>query len=238
MTNRQYSEIVNNDTEARRLVDEISRPNLGVDNYRATMLKLGEKLGENVVKKLSVPNSNDACVVCTVEDADFLAKGVVNTLDMAGMGGRTKLLCIWNERVKESGVSIAPITKQYMEKSTSSKVDYIIVKSIISSACIVKTNLTRALSDNNHGKIIIVSPVLLYGAQQRLEQEFPEEIANLFEYIWFATDFEKSGDYIYPGIGGSVYENLGFVDEKEKNKYTPNIVRQRRSSRFNLPVCA
>ena len=238
MTSRQYTDIVNTDAETRRLIDEIGQSKLDVDEYRATMIKLGEKLGENVVKKLAGHNLNDVCVVCTVEDADFLAKGVVDVLERSGMGDRTKLLCIWSDRIKEAGVSIAPITKQYLEKPTSNKVDYVIVKSVISSACIVKTNLTRALSDNNYGQIIVVSPVLLDGAQQRLEQEFPEEIANLFDYIWFATDYEKSGDYIFPGIGGSVYENLGFGNEKEKNKYTPNIVKQRRSSHFNPPTYA
>ncbi len=236
MTNRQYSDEASNDAEARLLVDEIGQANLGVNKYRATMIKIGEKLGEKVVKKLSRNNSNDICVVCTVEDADFLAKGVVNSLDSAGMGDRTKLLCIWSERVKEAGVSIAPITKQYMEKPTTRKVDYIIVKSIISSACIVKTNLTRALSDHNYEQIIVVSPVLLDGAQKRLEEEFPAEIARLFDYIWFATDFDKAGDYVDPGIGGSVYENLGFGDEKEKNKYMPNIVKQRRSRHFNVSL--
>ncbi|MBK6999499.1 MAG: hypothetical protein IPH35_05880 [Rhodoferax sp.] len=67
------------------------------------------------------------------------------------------------------------------------------------------------------------------GAQERLAQEFPKDIADKFEYLWLATNSQKNGDYVDPGVGGSVYERLGFVNEVEKNKYTPQIVKTRRA---------
>jgi hypothetical protein len=143
MTNREYSKISQNDAEARRLVDEIAQKSGDVTRYRDTMIQLGRKLAQAIVPKMPAGDANDICVVCTVEDADFLAKGVIDVLASAGMAGRTRLLCLWNEKIREDGVSLSPILRQYKEQSKTPKVDYIIVKSIISGACVVKTNLTR-----------------------------------------------------------------------------------------------
>jgi hypothetical protein len=50
--------------------------------------------------------------------------------------------------------------------------------------------------------------------------------------VWFASDKEKKGDSVIPGIGGSVYELLGFKNSEDKNKYMPTIVKERRESFF------
>lgn len=235
MTNRKYTNISTNDVEARNLVDEIASAGLDVQRYREVMIAMGRKLAQQIV--LSIPSSdhNDICVVCTVEDADFLAQGVVDVLTDSGMGPRVKLLCLWNEKVRNEGISLSPVIRQYKEESTTSKVDYIIVKSIISGACVVKTNLTRALSMHDYGSIFVASPVMLEGADGRLAREFPPEVANQFKYFSLATDSEKSGEDVLPGIGGSVYERLGLGDEDTKNKILPSIVKTRRE-RFRRSV--
>jgi hypothetical protein len=75
---------------------------------------------------------------------------------------------------------------------------------------------------------------MLKGAEDRLSREFPAEIAKKFAFVHFATDSQKSadGEEVIPGIGGSVYELLGFGDSKAKNKYVPNIVRERRRKEY------
>ena len=109
----------------------------------------------------------------------------------------------------------------------------IIVKSIISGACVVKTNLTRVISFAKPKEIFVVSPVII-GAEDRLAREFPEEVSSKFKFVHFATDTEKDadGENIRPGIGGSVYELLRLGDGHSKNNYMPSIVKQRRKRNF------
>ena len=77
---------------------------------------------------------------------------------------------------------------------------------------------------------------MVAGAQERLGHEFPADLADKFSYIWFATDPEQVGEVVSPGVGGLVYDRLGFDGEAGKNRHTPDIVRQRRRSHF--PSCA
>jgi hypothetical protein len=232
MNKRQYTQFAERDGEARSLVDAIANRSSTVDEYRLTMTKLGEKLAGEIAPKISHGASNDVYVVCTVEDADFLARGVISMLESRGFGSRIKLMCLWNANVREEGVSLSPILRQYKEEPTAHRACVIVVKSIISGACVVKTNLARALSTIDPEQVFVASPVLLLGAQKRLAAEFPEAISAKFNYVWLATDSEKVGEDVIPGIGGSVYERLGLGNGNVKNTYVPAIVKQRRKVRF------
>jgi len=228
MTSREYTTISQQDDEARRLVDQVADRSINVESYRVIMLQLGHKLGQFILPRLPKCAKGDFFVVCTVEDADFLARGIIEELTAAKLGNRVKLLCLWNEKIRDEGVSLSPIFKQYQEKSNEGAAAFIVVKSIISGACVVKTNLTRALSYQSPTQVFVASPVLLKGAQQRLAAEFPPEVAAKFDYVWLATDSDKNGDDVIPGIGGSVYERLGLGDENTKNRHVPTIVKERR----------
>jgi len=225
---RKYTEFADKDTVARQLVDVIADSSITVQRYRDTMVELGRALASKFILKIDKFSTDDLFVICTVEDADFLARGVIEQLDLSGLGNRIKLMCMWNESVQDEGISLSPVLRQYREEPTSTKASFIVVKSIISGACVVKTNLTRAISSSDPQQVFVVSPVLYVGAQERLALEFPPKIAEKFEYYWFATDSNKSGEDVVPGIGGRVYERLGFGNEANKNKFTPQIVRQRR----------
>lgn len=52
------------------------------DEYRALMISLGEQLAAVVGKKLS--HDDRIMLICTNEDADFLAKGVLRGLGQTG----------------------------------------------------------------------------------------------------------------------------------------------------------
>jgi len=101
---------------------------------------------------------------------------------------------------------------------------------------VVKTNLTRAISYANPARIFVAAPVLLEGAEGRLSNEFPKHINQKFEFIHFATDTEKNGEDVIPGIGGSLYELLGLGNSLEKNKYVPALVKERRKKFFGSPT--
>jgi hypothetical protein len=224
---REYAPIAEKNPQARALVDKISDRSITVDEYKATMLAIGGALAEDLVPNIA-KGSDDVYVVCTVEDADFLARGIFEYLSSKGFSTRLKLMCLWNGKIRDEGVSLSPVLRQYKEEQSSKNASFIVVKSIISGACVVKTNLTRAISSVMADQVFVVSPVLLNGAKEKLEKEFPSEIASKFRYFWLATDFEKVGEEVLPGIGGSVYERLGFGDEENKNRYTPELVKVRR----------
>jgi hypothetical protein len=53
-------------------------------------------------------------------------------------------------------------------------------------------------------------------------------VAEKFEFITLAIDTEKDGNQnIVPGVGGMVYPKLGLGDSHDKNKYMPELVKNR-----------
>lgn len=218
---RIYSSHV--DDEVRDLLDGLIRePRPTPEDYQQLMQDLGERLGALVAGRVS----GSVLLVCTNEDADFLARGVLQGLRSNGVS-TVHLACFWNDRVKiDIDQDLAPIRRTYIEP-TSSVDAFVVVKSIISSSCVVRTNIAELVHRYEPSAIEIVAPVLLQGAQQKLGSEFDTAVSSRFTYTWFAEDDEsKPNGEVVPGIGGSVYELLGLP--KDKNEYTPRIVRERR----------
>ncbi len=119
--------------------------------------------------------------------------------------------------MKIEDLKVAPILKKYQEPSEK-KVNYlVVVKSIISGACVVKTNLVNLIQKIEPEKIFIVAPVIYHNAEEKLKSEFESEIYDKFQFFYFAKDDERtpSGEVI-PGIGGIVYDRLGFNGQEEK----------------------
>jgi len=99
----------------------------------------------------------------------------------------------------------------------------------VEDADVVRTNLTRLIEESNPDRILVVAPVLLRGATVSLESEFDSSISQKFEYLYFAEDTDKTDDgMVDPGIGGDVYQRLGFEGQVLKNRFTPEIVKERR----------
>jgi hypothetical protein len=231
---RTFTTYAKADPEAINLVERLPKIQGDPADYRKQMLAIGRHLGAAVFGNLPSRYPKNICVVCTVEDADFLARGVIEAFEEQGLTEQVHLICLWNEKIRSNGSSLSPIKKQYKEDFDNKDVTLVIVKSIISGACVVKTNLTRVISYSQPREIFVVSPVMFIGAEARLSREFPEEISSRFKFVHFATDTEKDADSenIRPGIGGSVYELLGLGDDHTKNKYMPSIVKQRRKRNF------
>jgi hypothetical protein len=228
---REYSEHASPEVQGQlqRLVDRVPSR-----EYRDAMGALGQALGRVVAGQLDPTAS--VLLICTNEDADFLARGTLDALKAGGFD-RVALACFWNDRRtvrSEVGPDLdtAPIVRRYVEPVET--VDaFVVVKSVISSACVVRTNTTELVYEKRPARIFVAAPVMYKGARIGLEAECPAEIVALFEYVWFAVDDEKKDDgEVVPGIGGSVYELLGIGDKETKNQYTPEIVRQRRQTLY------
>lgn len=211
-------------------LDRLTRPagEVGTVAYREAMARLGQGFVKAYADRLR--SIGRLLLVCTNEDADFLARGVLDGLNLAAI--KTHVACFWNDREVFAGnrsavtVDMAPIVRRYVEPG---EVDaMLVVKSIISSACVVRTNISELIYDYQPSRVIVFAPVVLKGAEGRVAEEFDEHIQQRFEFFWFAEDDEKDGDNVRPGIGGQVYERLGIGTRQEKNDYVPALVKERR----------
>ena len=141
------------------------------------------------------------------------------------------LAVFWTDRYRypeKQSVALSPIVKSYIEDIPDCQT-LIIIKSIIATSCVVKTQLSRLIETINPEKIFIVAPVMLKEAEQSLREEFPLKISSKFHFITLAIDdnLNEEGEVV-PGIGGMIYSRLGFGNINQKNKYIPEIVKHRR----------
>ena len=219
------------------LADERAKENLSAlissakDNsvslYQEAMTDLGRDLGRSLKREIESPDNT--YVAFTVEDADFLAKGLMEVLTEGDMK-LAGVACFWNERSIWGDVKTTPILKAYAEPAKNDVNTLVIVKSIISSACVVKTNLTKLIEKINPEQIHIVAPVMFQGSEDLLKEEFTDGVSSKFNFFTFAIDDQREDNgNIVPGIGGSVYEKLGFGDGQLKNNHIPKLVKARRS---------
>nr|WP_312295450.1 hypothetical protein [Brevundimonas diminuta] len=212
---------------AREALDVLQNLNSDPTAYRRAMTELGRLLGR-LLSEQAFKQGDNVCLAMTVEDADYLGLGALEALETAGLN--VSVVCFWNEREEAFGLDwakLAPVTQEYVEPLDG--VDQIVMlKSIISGSCVVRTNLEHLFDDISPSRVHVVAPVMLDGADERLTQEFPRELSERFQYWMFEVDTEreKNGDVV-PGIGGEVYGRLGLGDQAAKNKVMPDLVRQR-----------
>jgi hypothetical protein len=195
--------------------------------YRETMTALGNTLGSHVHEMLP---RGEVVIVCTVEDADYLARGFLAGLAARSPRRPVHLACYWNERQRIGDRDVAPIRHQHVDRYDAKNVkSVVVVKSIISSACVVRTNLMEIL-DRLHKAlpVVVAAPVMHGGAQALLEADFPASVSRRFAYAWCAKDAERDPDgTVRPGVGGQVYGLLGLGDEKKKRALMPHLVAER-----------
>lgn len=223
---RTYVNIPNSDDcSVIKLMDTLSDPAVSVEDYRNSFYQLGKVLGELLNQK-SENDYGETMVACASEDADWLAKGVLESLFRT----KVSLAVFWNERLyldEKKQLEYSPIVKSYIEPIQNCQT-LILIKSIISTSCVVKTQLTRLVNEINPQVIYIVSPVMYKDAEKNLQHDFPESIHSKFHFVTFAIDTERdSQGRVLPGVGGMVYPKLGLGDTHEKNKYIPDIVKER-----------
>ena len=127
---------------------------------------------------------------------------------------------------------MAPIVRRYDEPAAATLDCLVVLKSIISTACVVRTNLLDAVAALRPHGIVVAAPVMRAGAEEALRGDFPPEIGLGFRFLTFAVDDEvdPASGAVVPGVGGQVYERLGYGPPERLPSMTPDIVRERRSS--------
>ena len=223
---RIYKNITyNSDLPTIQALQALSKPGISVGDYKNSFYQIGSALGD-LLNKTVDNNYGNTMLACASEDADWLASGVLDSISQKDVS----LAVFWNERVtlnQKTKMEYSPIIKSYVEPIENCKT-LILVKSIISTSCVVKFQLLHLINKINPEKILIVAPVMYKNAEGSLMREFPDYINSKFHFLTFAIDSERnlSGEVI-PGVGGIVYPKLGLGDIHEKNKYTPNLVLTR-----------
>ena len=225
---RRYIDIkYEKDRDIIDLMHILSSPISSEESYRNSFYELGKALGTSLNQHTN-NNYGETMLACASEDADWLARGVLESLSQK----QVSLAVFWNERItldEINNVEYSPIIKSYIEPIEGCQT-LILVKSIISTSCVVKTQLTRLVNTIKPHDIYIVSPVMYKDASSRLEKEFPISISKKFHFFTFAIDTIKDiQGHVLPGVGGMVYPKLGLGDSHEKNKYVPNLVKERMS---------
>ena len=219
------SEKYEHSANINRLLNTLADKTTSVEDYRASFFSIGQELGFILKESLPAQFNKSTLLACASEDADWLANGFIN-----GIGEPTLPLAVfWGIRQKLSnGVDVSSIIRMYKDDLISDCENLIIIKSIISSSCVVKTQLLRLISDITPNTIYIIAPVMYKDAKKNLCMEFPQEISSKFRFVSFAIDDEiNENNEIIPGIGGMVYPRLGLGNEHEKNSYIPDIIIKR-----------
>lgn len=209
----------------RASLGALANKSTDVERYREAFRLLGVELGKVLSSVYDKATAVQTMLVCASEDADWLANGLET-----GMGkGELRKSVYWTARevvyTNDDGtkVEIAPIEKAYEEEIDDCQL-LIVVKSIISTSCVVKTQLTRLIGKIRPERIAVAAPVMYKDGISNLRKEFPEEISKRFRFFAFAIDDERSGNEVVPGVGGMVYPRLGLGDIVEKNRYIPEMV--------------
>lgn len=227
---RSYSDSA--DDNARMALQELldaSEQNKS-DQYRQVMHRLGVLLGNTLLKKSDFSlGPKKILVASTAEDADFLSQGVIDVLSKKHS---VKCAVFWNNHysLSSSGDSVAPIVNSYFDEGYEDVDTVVIVKSIISGSCVVKTNLLDLFSKNENllSSVNVLAPVMHADAKRKLAEDFPDEISSKFEFSYFALDSDRdeSTNEVRPGIGGQVYKLLGFKDQPVKVGFIPDLVKK------------
>lgn len=217
---RAYSRFAN-EVAKNALVELLSSTDAPVQ-YQSTMKVLGRCLGD-VLNEL-IPQSARCLVASTAEDADYLSSGVLESLQSRH---ETLAAIFWNNHYSIGSGSVAPIVHKYVQPGYEGADSLVVVKSVISGSCVVRTNILALIERLNVSKIYIVSPVMHIKSEEALRSEFPEEISSKFVFIYFAQDTQKdeSGEVI-PGIGGQIYQLLGIGKQPAQTGYMPSLVRK------------
>lgn len=228
---RIYSSLTNASIEP--LLNALIDQNTSVDRYKEMMLRLGASLG-NIISSEIKSSQNRICISSVVEDVDFLARGLL--LSLESKVDNISFTCYWNQVFSPFNVQelkVAPIVKKYQEHSNR-KINYLIfIKSVISETYVVRTNLMDLLQELETEKIFVVSPVISADVEQNLKTAISDTYGRL-ELLYYAKDdqYTTEGE-LFPGIGGAVYTRLGF-SEYTKDKYIPELIKSRRKKFINV----
>jgi hypothetical protein len=138
---RQLTPFAQKSETVKHLLEILIDRNTRENEYASSFYELG-KILSSIIKQQHDITGSKIMLACSSEDADWLSKGILDNLST--IQSDIKLAVFWNLRVnplENKEIAIAPIVKSYIEPILEA--DYLVIcKSIISSSCVVRTNIT------------------------------------------------------------------------------------------------
>ena len=201
----------------------LSDPCLSSERYGDVFCSIGEEMG-NVIAGYIQNGGSHTKLICTAEDADFLVRGVLNTLSKHSIN--PSLTVFWHKRRTIGSINIAPIVMKYDEPINVCDT-MIVVKSIISSSCTISTQITELFDKLNPKTTLIFAPVIYKDAIPNLLTEFPPCITETFRFLYVREDSILNENIVVPGIGGDVEQRLGIQRLDNTAERIPSLVRER-----------
>lgn len=207
-------------------------PKQEVSIYKQAMFRLGCYLGFQFMKEHSInEDEGELLVISTAEDADHLTRGFLQAL--SDHQKTYKIAVFWNNHYQLSKrTSIAPIVNSYLQPGYELCSNLVMLKSIISGSCVVRTNFMKLIMDigqANLASLSVIAPVMYKDSDRSLSNEFPPDIHEKFNFYTFRIDSKRLKDgTVIPGIGGQIYPLLGLPDQPARMMpgYMPELVRK------------
>lgn len=181
---------------------------------------------------LDVDKSDNAqvCVVCSAQDADYLARGVIDSLVEQGRAERVRLLCTWSEPVQAAGLQLNCIVKQYCEPLDPAPTVFVVLSGVWREGSAGLTNLFRALSYMAPLRVIVAGLAVDGHAFARMLDELPPSVRGKVERLC---------SQLYPNMTSaerehllhaeqSLYASMGFVHPQDAKTHVPALVKERR----------
>lgn len=230
---RQFTEL------AREIGDEALRPlDMLLDKaaasrgYRTAMYALGKALGLVFCKYQTVADRS-VYIGTPAEDADYLARGMIDTLVDAG--AEVRFACYWTAPRKDGPLAFtkAPlITREYKDPFPEYIDHLIAIRSSIARAYTAKFSLDYFADDANYCRSHIIAPVMWSSAWHDITEN--SNLDKQAPMVWtFALD-EDEGDDLNAGVGGDVYRRLELGPDDMRHALLPTIVHERLDSRDRL----
>lgn len=179
---------------------------------------------------LDVHGPAQVCVVCSAQDADCLARGVIDALVEQGQGARVRLLCTWSEPLQAAGLQLNCIVKQYCEPLDPVPTVFVVLSGFWREGSAGLTNLFRALSYTTPERVVVAGLAADGQAFDNMLNEVPPSVRDKVEPRFGA---------LYPNMQAqerecllhaeqSLYASMGFAQPNAANKHIPDLVKERR----------
>jgi hypothetical protein len=177
--------------------------------FSEVMYDCGQALAAILLESLQEA-PRKVCVMTPAEDADGIAKGVVDHLK--GHGVDAYLLCLWNQLSTPfvGGEMVAPILRKYAQDGYDECDQLIAVQSFLGDSTVLKTNITAHFDKLKPQVVHVLAPAMHTKLQETLNRQFPESIHERFRFYTFVydSDLDAATGELRPGIGGLPAERM------------------------------
>ena len=137
--------------DAKAALDLLADQRTAPDAYREAFYRLGQFLAQRL-KRAGLGRKTS--FACTSEDADFLARGIFESINKpeGSHGTPVAFACFWQarfdparEQANKKRFEVAPIVKRYEEPIDDVIDSLIVAKSIIATSCVIRHALLDAI---------------------------------------------------------------------------------------------